>query len=74
MIRMIRMMNPISQMVFVSKETLTKTMTKKSEQITQIRQAKEAAQIVEEQKEFDFETAERSELKGTFIQQGEIIF
>ena len=36
--------------------------------------AEAAAKAEEEQKQFDFETAEREELRGAFIQQPDIVF
>lgn len=40
---------------------------KESEKITEQRKVREAEEKAEEVKEFDWETAERAELKGAFI-------
>ena len=50
---------------------------KESEEITKQRKAKEeAAEALAQEaaREFSFETAERTELKGNFIQQPDLVF
>ena len=49
--------------------------TKEASKIAEERKAREQARLLEEQeKPFDWETAERGDLKGQFIQQGENVF